>query len=1113
MIRTDAETPSSSEQGGDIDPGSNASSRAGANPLICTWCGGFYKNSVGLKLHQRACKQRPSTAGPLSSNKIPTPPKSNRSPTLRDLFKCQLCPNGFSTQRGLSTHMNKKHKKDWDKAKKDRFKSDGPRQHRWTDGDRELLCLGEEEYRLLPPGERKALGVNQYIRLKFFPTLTSNAVSTQRKTQSFKNFCLERESSKPPPPEISELDQTSEVSTGGPPPRDPERTPASKMTFSDLSSESTEKLKSQEFGPKILAVHRYLMRSDFLNANKNAELVFDEMARRFTKLSTPNNKRGAPISTKSTAGKRRKAPNKEKRLSPSKAKRRELYAMVQKQWRGKKRKGLVDAILRDSLGKTRDAIHPPEQLADFWKGLFSRESPLDNRPLTDRRQQIPEIDNPITESEVAASLKRAKEAATGPDGVPLKHLREIGSTALAILYNGLFCLQKIPQSWKEARTVLIPKNDPPTSPGDYRPITISSYYYRIYTSTIGKRIADSIPLSDRQKGFTKTDGIRDNLVILETLLEDAKRSSSSLHLTFMDVKKAFDSVSHHAIDRTLEWAGVPDGMRGVIADLYRDCTTNICGIKIDITRGVKQGDPLSSTLFNLVLEMALSKIPERLGIKYEGVRFFYIAFADDLVLLSRSQTTNQLLVDRVCEQLGHVGLELHPAKCQSVAIQADPKRKTTFIDEDQKITILGSEIPSLDTEGWYKYLGIRVGCRGMPKGSYIDDIKRLLDNISRAPLKPHQRLYVLKTHVLTRFNHRMIFEKVACGTLESIDKLVREYTRKWLKLPKDIPNAAFYADVASGGLGLLSLRYRVPMLKRQRFGRMCGSEDPLVRAMVRQEPTKTRMEIWRKRCLCYGESYSNKYELAHITRQKLWRTCDGKGLKTVIPPATGRASFQLLTGENTSLKSAQVIGAVSVRLNSLNTPVRKNRAGRNPATYNLCDKCPGRKPATLGHISQTCPATHGLRVKRHDKIVKKIAGHFEKRAGTQKVLVEPRLKLGAAPVRKPDLVIDTGDTVEIIDVQVVADQGIVRDEDADEAVKLARYDVRVYRDAAFLALGLKPGSVPCNVSAFTLTWRGNPAPHSYKLARRLGFKSLLKFIVADSLADTWGMYTVWNKTS
>ena len=71
----------------------------------------------------------------------------------------------------------------------------------------------------------------------------------------------------------------------------------------------------------------------------------------------------------------------------------------------------------------------------------------------------------------------------------------------------------------------------------------------------------------------------------------------------------------------------------------------------------------------------------------------------------------------------------------------------------------------------------------------------------------------------------------------------------------------------------------------------------------------------------------------------------------------------------------------------------------------------------------------------------------------------------------------------------------------------------LYRDAAFLALGLKPGSVPCNVSAFTLTWRGNPAPHSYKLARRLGFKSLLKFIVADSLADTWGMYTVWNKTS
>jgi hypothetical protein len=294
---------------------------------------------------------------------------------------------------------------------------------------------------------------------------------------------------------------------------------------------------------------------------------------------------------------------------------------------------------------------------------------------------------------------------------------------------------------------------------------------------------------------------------------------------------------------------------------------------------------------------------------------------------------------------------------------------------------------------------------------------------------------------------------------------------------------------------------------------MGESTDRLTSMMVKAEPVKTRLEMWKKRCVAFDRAYSSKQALAEITKEKWLRSCDGKGLKTVIAPSTGRSTFQLLTGDSTSLKPAQLIGAIGVRLNSLGTPVRNNRAGGKPSDHNLCDKCGGFRPATLGHISQTCPATHGNRVKRHDKIVLKLLKHFQEREGTKMALLEPELRWGKLPMRKPDLVIDTGDSVEIIDVQVVADQGIERDEDADEQVKLNRYDIKEYKAAAYQALGIPSGSVPCNVSAFTLTWRGNPAPHSYRLAARLGFKSKLKYLVADSLVDTWGMFVVWNKTS
>ena len=61
----------------------------------------------------------------------------------------------------------------------------------------------------------------------------------------------------------------------------------------------------------------------------------------------------------------------------------------------------------------------------------------------------------------------------------------------------------------------------------------------------------------------------------------------------------------------------------------------------------------------------------------------------------------------------------------------------------------------------------------MPQGGYTDEIKLLLERVRRAPLKPHQRNFILRTHILLRFNHRM-FEKVTCKILTEIDVLVRE---------------------------------------------------------------------------------------------------------------------------------------------------------------------------------------------------------------------------------------------------------------------------------------------------------------------------------------------------
>lgn len=54
------------------------------------------------------------------------------------------------------------------------------------------------------------------------------------------------------------------------------------------------------------------------------------------------------------------------------------------------------------------------------------------------------------------------------------------------------------------------------------------------------------------------------------------------------------------------------------------------------TTGVKQGDPLSPLLFNLVIDRLLRSLPEEIGATLGEGQINAIAFADDLILLANT---------------------------------------------------------------------------------------------------------------------------------------------------------------------------------------------------------------------------------------------------------------------------------------------------------------------------------------------------------------------------------------------------------------------------------------------------------------------------------------------
>ena len=126
-------------------------------------------------------------------------------------------------------------------------------------------------------------------------------------------------------------------------------------------------------------------------------------------------------------------------------------------------------------------------------------------------------------------------------------------------------------------------------------------------------------------------------------------------------------VSHESLQRAIERKGVPQRIRKHIAQLYHQVTTTLKNndnqTPISFTTGVLQGDPLSGTLFNLVLDMAFAPLEDSLGLDVGPHKLNRICFADNTILVSDSPAGLQGLIDQATNELRKVGLHLNGKKC------------------------------------------------------------------------------------------------------------------------------------------------------------------------------------------------------------------------------------------------------------------------------------------------------------------------------------------------------------------------------------------------------------------------------------------------------------------
>ena len=94
-------------------------------------------------------------------------------------------------------------------------------------------------------------------------------------------------------------------------------------------------------------------------------------------------------------------------------------------------------------------------------------------------------------------------------------------------------------------------------PGEYHPITVASIVAHLFHRVLAMRLEDDVLLSPRQKTFRCGDGFADNVYILRSALRDHTQNHRPIFVTFIDVAKAFYSVSHESMIKAAGQAGIP----------------------------------------------------------------------------------------------------------------------------------------------------------------------------------------------------------------------------------------------------------------------------------------------------------------------------------------------------------------------------------------------------------------------------------------------------------------------------------------------------------------------------------------------------------------------------
>ena len=200
------------------------------------------------------------------------------------------------------------------------------------------------------------------------------------------------------------------------------------------------------------------------------------------------------------------------------------------------------------------------------------------------------------------------------------------------------------------------------------------------------------------------------------IYERSREWQLPLWVSAVNFKKAFDTISHTKLWEALDHQQVPHHYIRLLQTLYSGQTatvkTDTISSHFHIERGVKQGDPLSSLLFNALLEDIFKTLKQQWSPRAYGIRLGHtssthltnLRFADDVLLFATTLPQVTSMLNSLHDVAGTCGLELHPDKTVIMSNLSHRRGRQAV----KNVTVGGKQVTVLPYHEHTKYLGRKL---------------------------------------------------------------------------------------------------------------------------------------------------------------------------------------------------------------------------------------------------------------------------------------------------------------------------------------------------------------------------------------------------------------------